>query len=142
MAWPGVSQRMVTMRSPRKGPAGSVGSAVRSTQRSLPVGTPARSSAASKVMPEPIRKQTRSSRQMSVRLLRSSWREPARNRIARIGDLEHRAGALVALAVEQEVEPESLGQDRQVALHEAGREPAAGAADAAGADVAPHPLAV
>jgi len=79
MAWPGVSQRMVTMRFPRNGPAGSVGSALRSTQRSPPVGTPARSSAASKVMPDPIRKQTRSSRQMSVRSLRSSWRAPSTN---------------------------------------------------------------
>ena len=39
-----VSQRMVTIKSPRNGPAGSVGTVVRSTQRSLWVGTPARSS--------------------------------------------------------------------------------------------------
>ena len=63
MACCAVSQRMVTIMSPRNGPAGSVGKVVRSTQRSLWVGTPAFSSAPSMLMPEPIRKVTRSSRQ-------------------------------------------------------------------------------
>ena len=60
-----VSQRMVTIMSPRNGPAGSVGKVVRSTQRSLWVGTPAFSSAPSMLMPEPIRNVTRSSRHSS-----------------------------------------------------------------------------
>ena len=60
------------------GPAGSVGSAVRSTQRSLWVGTPAFSSAPSMLMPEPIRKVTRSSRHRSTMSVRSSVRMPSR----------------------------------------------------------------
>ena len=63
-------------------------------------------------------------------------REPLRLRIARIADLEHRAGAVVALAVEQEVERVRARHDREVALDVAHGEAAGRAGVALLADVA------
>src|SRR6266404_2726521 len=130
MAWPGVSQRMVTMRFPRNGPAGSVAGALqrgvegdaRPDQETDEVVAPDVGEIAAVVLAGAV-DEHRIARAIGAQV--GAWREPARNRVARIGDLEHRAGALVALAVEQEVEAEGFGQYRQVALHEAGREPAA-----------------
>jgi hypothetical protein len=52
-----------------------------------------------------------------------------------VGHFQHRTGALIALAIQEEVEGEFLGHDGKIALHEARREPAACAGNSARANL-------